>query len=337
MNTNKIDILNVALIILSLAVAFIIPFELFLFSYAVLGPLHYLTEINWLNDKNYFVRERKWMAVFFLLAIAVALVPMLQLPSVKGGVGPLPWLSNIGTLNLLSHRLILIAFIFAAGLVYFKGKSAIALFLIAAIASSSLLLKYVPGYFILAALFIPTIIHVYFFTLLFMVFGTINKKTGAGIAAIVLLALCPFIIVFAPFENASHIISDQVRAIFLSSGFQALNRSIADIFSVAEKDKLSISSASSIKIQVFISFAYTYHYLNWFSKTSIIGWNKNLKGIKPVVLAVLWVASICLYMYDYKTGLSALLFLSLLHVFVEFPLNIVSIKAIVSKLFSGSR
>jgi hypothetical protein len=83
MTINKIDILNVALIILSLAVAFIIPFELFLFSYAILGPLHYLTEINWLNDKNYFVTEKKWIFVFFVLAIAVALIPILQLPSIK--------------------------------------------------------------------------------------------------------------------------------------------------------------------------------------------------------------------------------------------------------------
>jgi len=337
MNAKKIDILNVALIILSLAVAFIIPFELFLFSYAILGPLHYLTEINWLNDKNYFVSEKKWVLVFFALAIAVALIPILQLPSIKNAASSLPWLGNMASSNLLSHRLILIAFIFSAGLVYFKKKSAITIFLIAAIAASSLLLKYIPGYFILAALFIPTIIHIYFFTLLFMIFGTINKRTNAGITAIILLALCPFIIAFAPFDNASHIVSDKVRAIFMSSGFQAINRSIADIFSVAEKDKLSISSSSSIKIQVFIAFAYTYHYLNWFSKTSIIGWNKNLKGIKPVALGVLWVASIGLYMYDYKTGLSALLFLSLLHVFVEFPLNIVSIKAIVGKLFSSSR
>ena len=54
MNAKKIDILNVALVIMSLFIAIKLPFELFLFSYAFLGPLHYLTEINWLHKKKYF-------------------------------------------------------------------------------------------------------------------------------------------------------------------------------------------------------------------------------------------------------------------------------------------
>src|ERR1043165_8502495 len=40
--------------IFSCVAAFVLPFELFLFSYAVLGPLHYLTEISWLHDRKYF-------------------------------------------------------------------------------------------------------------------------------------------------------------------------------------------------------------------------------------------------------------------------------------------
>ena len=34
--------------------AFVMPFEVFLFAYAFLGPLHYLTEISWLHDRKYF-------------------------------------------------------------------------------------------------------------------------------------------------------------------------------------------------------------------------------------------------------------------------------------------
>ena len=44
---------------LALVLALKIPFELFLFSYAVLGPLHYLTEINWLKERNYFAKNKK--------------------------------------------------------------------------------------------------------------------------------------------------------------------------------------------------------------------------------------------------------------------------------------
>ncbi len=73
MNTKEIDILNVILIIVSLVLAFHMPFGLFLFAYGVLGPLHYLTEINWLNEKNYFIKETKWiwLLVFFVLILSI--------------------------------------------------------------------------------------------------------------------------------------------------------------------------------------------------------------------------------------------------------------------------
>ena len=38
-------------------------------------------------------------------------------------------------------------------------------------------------------------------------------------------------------------------------------------------------------------------------------------------IGVLWLASVGLYAYDYATGLAALFFLSIVHVFLEFPLD----------------
>src|SRR6187551_589263 len=55
MKARNVDLLNVGLIAISLVAAFALPFELFLFAYAVLGPLHYLTEISWIHDRGYFV------------------------------------------------------------------------------------------------------------------------------------------------------------------------------------------------------------------------------------------------------------------------------------------
>jgi hypothetical protein len=76
-----------------------------------------------------------------------------------------------------------------------------------------------------------------------------------------------------------------------------------------------------------IAFAYTYHYLNWFSKTSVIKWYAvPKKWLISIVL--IWVFSVALYAYDYVTGLKALLFLSMLHVFLEFPLNFRSFQII---------
>jgi len=82
----------------------------------------------------------------------------------------------------------------------------------------------------------------------------------------------------------------------------------------------SLFNDFGIQLQRFIAFAYTYHYLNWFSKTSIIGWHKTSK-IHLIFTAVIWVLSVSLYVYDYTVGLKVLLFLSILHVVLEFPLN----------------
>jgi hypothetical protein len=38
-------------------------------------------------------------------------------------------------------------------------------------------------------------------------------------------------------------------------------------------------------------------------------------------IGVLWAVSVSLYLYDYETGLAALFFLSIVHVFLEFPLD----------------
>ena len=46
MSVYQVNLLNIWLMVASLCAALIVPFELFLFSYAVLGPLHYLTELS---------------------------------------------------------------------------------------------------------------------------------------------------------------------------------------------------------------------------------------------------------------------------------------------------
>ena len=70
MNNDRINYINTGLIILSCMVAFFIPFELFLFSYGVLGPLHYLTEIGWLHKKNYYTKG-KYDFIFLVVLCAV--------------------------------------------------------------------------------------------------------------------------------------------------------------------------------------------------------------------------------------------------------------------------
>lgn len=55
---TRINLMNVGLMIFSCIAVFIMPFEVFLFAYAVMGPLHYLTEISWLHDRQYFTKGK---------------------------------------------------------------------------------------------------------------------------------------------------------------------------------------------------------------------------------------------------------------------------------------
>src|SRR5258708_27964771 len=68
----------------SAVLAFAYPFELFLLVYAFLGPLHYLTEISWLHDRNYYTQGKyDWLlllvvsgliSAFFLGILAVGCI-----------------------------------------------------------------------------------------------------------------------------------------------------------------------------------------------------------------------------------------------------------------------
>ena len=56
------------LLLFAFAAAYLVPFELLLLSYVVLGPAHYFTEISWLHDRKYFLPHRG-------IALALAALP----------------------------------------------------------------------------------------------------------------------------------------------------------------------------------------------------------------------------------------------------------------------
>src|SRR4030095_13840648 len=56
----------------SAALACALPFEVFLAAYAILGPLHYLTQISWLHDRGYFTTGRwDWIPLALLGLVAL--------------------------------------------------------------------------------------------------------------------------------------------------------------------------------------------------------------------------------------------------------------------------
>ena len=336
MDTPKIDGLNILLILISLLLAYELPFGLFLFSYAVLGPLHYLTEINWLEQKNYFVKERKWVWVLILLAVLSFVLLLLKLKAfhLADATGPVGYQLNSN--NLLNGAL-LISLLFAIGLVYLQKGKQILLFLVISAVVSFLLLKYLSFSTRLLCVFIPTIVHVYLFTLLFMIAGTLNTMSKAGIIAIMLLILCPIIIFATNIDIANYRIAELTKTTFTKSGFYGVNTLLASMSGRQTKGYSPFLSVICIKIQIFIAFCYTYHYLNWFSKTSIIGWNKNVSISKFITIIIIWIGAVGLYWYNYIIGFNVLFLLSTLHVFLEFPLNISSIKQIFLKTRSKAQ
>ena len=125
--------------------------------------------------------------------------------------------------------------------------------------------------------------------------------------------------------------SQTVKDNYVNNNFHALNAGLAKLFGVYDELKFFFYEKIDLKIQIFIAFAYIYHYLNWFSKTTIIGWHKQLTTKKTATILVVWLAILCCYWYDYRLGLILSIFLSVSHVMLEFPLNIITVRSIFSK------
>ena len=99
MKTANVDLLNTGLIFISFLLAYWLPFELFIFAYAVLGPLHYLTEINWIRGKKYFIASKLWIYLVVIAALLVSLPPLIPtVIRIKG------WWDQNRTVACISNR-----------------------------------------------------------------------------------------------------------------------------------------------------------------------------------------------------------------------------------------
>ena len=194
------------------------------------------------------------------------------------------------------------------------------------IGASSIIFSRLDFFGMIFANFIPTIIHVYIFTGCFILYGALRNKSATGILSLVVFALCTVLIfTIVPDAQADRSLSYYVKASYRY--FAGLNLDLMNVLGFQHVDKNSkgladilFTSNTGIIIMRLIAFSYTYHFLNWFSKTSIIKWHLIPKRSLIIVLA-LWIASLAIYAYDFFLGLQILYFLSLLHVTLEFPLN----------------
>jgi len=307
MTTRSLNLLNIGLMIISCIVAFIIPFELFLFSYAILGPLHYLTEISWLHKRNYFV-EGKYDYLWLILLCVFGTFGYFGMKGFNAWNYLTPFIALISALAfyLIKNRYLKILCIFFA-------------FLIAVALKSS------QFYIIFFIVFLPTILHVFVFTGSFILYGAIKSKSVSAFISLAVFVVCALSFFYIQPDFSNYIVGDYIKNSY--KDFSSLNHYLLNVFQLehlAEFDQKSFSiifnSENGYKVMRFIAFAYTYHYLNWFSKTSIIKWHQVEKKYLWGTLAV-WLIAIGIYAKDYETGLKFLFFLSVLHVFLEFPLN----------------
>lgn len=308
MQKLNIELLNIFLILISGVFAFTLPFQTFLFVYAFLGPLHYLTEINWLHQRNYFLNHKN--NVFYLL------FPIFL-------IGIIVYIPNLFLLKPIIPLLIFLALLIAIfnqnkNEKIYKNWKFITLMIMGIVTSY----YFRNSFHIIFSIFLPTLIHVFIFTGIFILSGFLKNKTKITLFTFIIFIITSLFLL--TFNLNSSFFMEDIQPIYHS--FEKLNTVIFSIFNkevIANKD--IYFSNFGIKVMQFITFAYTYHYLNWFSKTSVIQWHKTTKT-KIIIIIFIWILSVTLYIYNYKTGLFWLYLLSLTHVILEFPLNITSVK-----------
>lgn len=330
MNT---DVLNILAIIISLFLATILPFDLLIISYAFLGPLHYLTEINWLEDKSFFAKSKKWMWLFIpitlLLIIPTSVNALSGIETFKGAFSGEGVQNSITFLE--NHYTSLLFIAIATGIALsFTSKW---IYIILTLIISSIVARYFlesTNFKFIFGVFLPTLIHVFLFTALFMLYGALKSKSKLGVVTFFILMAVPFFILNMDVNPKDFKLGGYMQDAMVDSNFKGLNNYFSYFFGYTNQitNDYQLLSPNALRIQFFIAFAYIYHYLNWFSKTSVIKWHKSFSKKRVYTIVTVYVIAIALYLYDFRVGFITMFFLSFLHVLLEFPLNVISIKGI---------
>jgi hypothetical protein len=352
---DKINYLNIGLMFLSMIAAFVMPFEVFLFAYAFLGPLHYLTEISWLHDRKYFSTGKYDFLILLGVGCLLGYSDIAQTYDFHSSFTQMFFELNLG------DKLILLAFI--SSLLFILVKNVLVKGVLIVILFGFIDGWFAPNYtnafgnevfkpnyvtFAMTSL-LPTLFHVYLFTGLFMLFGALKSRSKTGLLSVACFVAVPFVLIYVlPNTTLFEITTYGKDSYFAEgNGFYNLNFQILKEFELADMpvesgftdvfdrpyvDPLKafpviFYSTPGVLLMRFIAFAYLYHYLNWFSKTEIIRWHKVPK-IRFIAVLLIWIAACLVYLIDYGLGLTFLFFLSFTHVLLEFPLNMMSIVGI---------
>ena len=302
MMKHATDTIHLALMLGALGITYLVPFELLLLSYVILGPAHYFTEISWLHDRKYFLPHRSVPLVLAVVAVIAALIDN------ASWFGFVMWLAFVvsallaaATTPLQATALVMVA----------MGVT-----VIMAVSGSSLAVL---------GILLPTLIHVSLFTLVFMTLGAI--RSGSRMQAV--LVLC-YLAAIAILLAAPPSASTQIPA------FAKVGQEYFGNVGPALGRLLGIRNVTlDARLTSLLAFVYTYHYLNWFIKAELIRWT-DISRTRLALIVAASATSTALYFYDYAFGFTVLLALSLVHVVLEFPLNSLALRQLGTTIWQGA-
>jgi hypothetical protein len=287
-----VDATHVGLMLAALGLTYLVPIELLLLSYVVLGPAHYATEISWLHDRKYFLPQRGIAVALAFVAIIAALI------------------DNASWFGFVMWGAFVVCALVAATTTAMQGM----VLIMVAIGLTAAMAMHGASLAVMGVL-LPTLIHVSLFTLVFMALGAYRSGAksqwmlvGLYLAAIALILIAPPSgrTLIPAFAKAGH------------DYFANVGPALGRLLGVPG---LRLES----RLSSLLAFVYTYHYINWFIKAEVIRWNQMSKGRLAIVGAAS-AASTALYFYDYAFGFTVLLALSLAHIVLEFPLNSLALR-----------
>jgi len=360
----QINYLNIALMFMSAILAYYMPFETFLFAYAFLGPLHYLTEISWLHDRQYFSKGKYDFTFLLFIGVALSIAAFandfeflnfeLSPPLVDVKTDFVQWYYSMSfgdifiMLALFSAILfvlfknikiklasILVVFIIVyfsfnldmdlLGIFILIGLFGAALFvfvknLYIKIACIALLYigiyyTYSPDWFGLDTEFlseeevldatseknqfknssvifaltslVPTLIHVYVFTGLFMLFGALKSRSKTGLLSIVFFISIPVLLVFSlPVKKEGNYLSNYGTEAYYAEGTGFFNTNV----SILRQFELTPNMTHKDYIDNFVSDSLEKENLSLMWKDSlnkdfIIANKEHPLYMKPIALA----------------------------------------------------
>jgi hypothetical protein len=204
--------------------------------------------------------------------------------------------------------------------VSFLQKSLHKIVAITLVSGIAVLTSRLPAYTVIFGIFLPSIVHVYVFTGLFILYGALKSRSRSGYVSLFVFIGCSMLFFIVSPTLFGITDSKYLRGSYRS--FERLNFFLAKLLGFSDIGKLNdiYVTESGVTLMRFVAFAYTYHYLNWFSKTSILNWHK-ISRLRWGAILTLWALSVAVYAVDYRIGFIVLFALSMAHVLLEFPLN----------------